>query len=175
MGQDHFVTADALRKTFRGMAATTSIITTEYNSSRFGMVATAVMSLSLEPPVLVIGINRSASIHDPLISRGAFAINVLSMSDYEIARGCSSARGEERFAYGEWLALNTESAGLSDIPYLNSAQSNVFCRNLSVQSTGTHSLITAEVVHILAKEVIYPLVYCDGTYGKFDPLARMVA
>ena len=75
-----------VRLVMRHVGTTVTIITTHDGRQSYGMVATAMMSLSMEPPALAIGINHSASIHKPLLERRAFCVNILSRHDEDISR-----------------------------------------------------------------------------------------
>lgn len=68
----------AFRKAMRGHCANATIVSAEADGQRYGMLATAVMSISLEPPLLAVSINHGASIHDPINATGYFCINILS-------------------------------------------------------------------------------------------------
>jgi flavin reductase (DIM6/NTAB) family NADH-FMN oxidoreductase RutF len=158
---------ESFRTLLRGMASSVTIVSTEWAKTRHGMVATAVMSLSLEPPSLVLAVNRSASIHSPLHERGAFVINVLSRWDEPIARGFSRASGESRFAFGPWTTLRSTNPMSNGLPYLANAQAAVFCQLRESRPAGTHSLLIASVADLMHDQKRAPLVYCDGTYGRF--------
>jgi flavin reductase len=159
--------SEPFRTLLRSMASSVTIVSTESGRTRYGMVATAVMSLSLDPPALVMAVNRSASIHRPLQARGAFAINVLSRWDEPIARGFTHANGEDRFAFGPWTTRRSADAAINGLPYLANAQAVIFCHLLDTHQAGTHSLLTASVVDLASNQERAPLLYCDGTYGSF--------
>src|SRR3546814_18320121 len=68
------------------------------------MAATAADALSMDPPSMIVSVNRSASLHAPLSAGANFCINVLSRQQEEISRACGGKlKGEERFALGKWL------------------------------------------------------------------------
>ncbi|MDB5584561.1 MAG: hypothetical protein JWR80_9737, partial [Bradyrhizobium sp.] len=103
-----------VRRVMRHVGSTVTIITTRDSSQPHGMVATAMMSLTLEPPALAIGINHSASIHKPLLERRAFCVNILSRYDEDISRRFTKLSGAARFLAGNW---RTDEAGpFQDIP-----------------------------------------------------------
>jgi hypothetical protein len=74
------------RKAMRTLASAVSIVSTAYDNRRFGMTATAVCSLSMQPPTLLVCINQSTSLHHPLLSAGRFCINILHADQDELAR-----------------------------------------------------------------------------------------
>ena len=166
--------AEAFRTALRGVGSSVTIISTEIARIRYGMVATAVMSLSVEPPSLVAAVNRSTSIHDRLEERGAFAINILSSWDEPVARGFSQTKGEDRFAFGPWSSRVIPSVGTGELPCLANAQAVIFCRLHEVHRPyGTHSLFMGEVVEVHHTAERSALLYCDGAYGSFTPSSHL--
>ena len=59
------VNSDDFREGMRQLAAGVTIVTTSIGDQRIGLTATAVCSLSAEPPMLLACVNREAGAHDP--------------------------------------------------------------------------------------------------------------
>ena len=90
------------RKAMRTLASAVSIVSTAHDGRRFGMTATAVCSLSMQPPTLLVCVNQSTSLHHPLLSAGRFCINILHADQDELARTFGRKGIEDRFASGNW-------------------------------------------------------------------------
>src|SRR5690606_15060056 len=75
----------AFRSAMRHVAATVYAVTTGHSGGRYGILATAVSSLSFDPPSLLVCINRSASLHAPLASAEIFCVNVLGLGNRDVA------------------------------------------------------------------------------------------
>ena len=151
----------------RGMASTVNLIAVEHAGRRYGMIATAVMSISLEPPSLAVCINRGASIHEPLRLRGAFSVNVLSERQQYLSQHFTHSKGADRFNCGNWSSYEGREVSLSRLPYLGDANA-VFLGRVSKQiAFGTHTLFIAEIDELVQNKIGGPLVYCDGSYGSF--------
>jgi flavin reductase (DIM6/NTAB) family NADH-FMN oxidoreductase RutF len=90
------------RKAMRSLASAVSIVSTAHDDRRFGMTATAVCSLSMQPPTLLVCVNQSTSLHHPLLSAGRFCINILHADQDELARTFGQKGIEDRFANGNW-------------------------------------------------------------------------
>ena len=150
------------KRAMRRLAATVTVISTcDEAGRRHGMTATAVNSVAMDPPTLLICVNHSASIHGPLMLRKRFCVNVLKTEHQELVSAFSGRlTGEERFSVGDWR----DEKG-SAIPYLHDAQSNLFCDVQTVIPVGTHSIIVATVSDVVVAETISPLVYSDGRLG----------
>ncbi|AZD86950.1 4-hydroxyphenylacetate 3-monooxygenase, reductase component [Pseudomonas chlororaphis subsp. aureofaciens] len=143
----------------RRLAKSVTIISTSNGAERFAMAATAVDSLSTEPPSLLICVNKSASSHAALATGSGFCVNILGLEQQELAHLCSGAiKGEARFSSGNWLTSD------DGIPYLGDAQSAILCRQDGHFSYGTHTVFIGRIVCIHTSPSITPLVYLDGHY-----------
>ncbi len=163
------VTAE-FKRAMRRLAATVSIITTaDVNGNRYGMTATAVNSLAMDPPSLLICVNHSASIHGPLIGRGRFCVNVLTTEHEELVADFSGRlKGDARFHADGW---REEASGM---PYLEGAQCNLFCDIESVVPYATHSIVIGRVSAVRVEEGIRPLIFSDGKLGATQSLTGHV-
>lgn len=151
------------RRAMRRMAATVTLLSTVGpDGRRHGMAATAVTSVTMDPPTLLVCINRSASIHDPLTARGAFGVNVLA-TGHEPLVGAFSGKltGEDRFGLGPWTA-----DPLTGLPLLADAQCALVCEVDQVTTVGTHSVVIARVVAARSRDAVSPLVYLDGGFAS---------
>jgi len=159
------VLADDFKTALRGVASSVTIFSTRVGGVRYGMVATAVMSVSMAPASLVIAVNKSASINERIADRGYFAVNVLSERDRQLSVDFANAKGEARFHHGIW---HDRSIGQGEeLPYLVTAQAAIFCQTSHVYSHGTHILYVGEVVEVIKSANVSPLMYCNGQYGAF--------
>lgn len=153
--------ARALRHGLRSLAKAVAVITCTDGDRRFAMAATAVSELSMDPPSMLICVNRATSMFAPLEGGAPFCINILRADQAAISMRCSGPiKGEERFAEGRWTA-----AALG-VPRLEDAQASFVCRNLSHSVFGTHGVFVGEVVEAFSAEPIDPLVYMNGRYTR---------
>jgi len=142
----------------RRYAKSVMVISCQYKSERFAMSATAVSEVSLDPPSMLICINRETQIFSALSQGVSFCINMLQSQQEDIARNCGGGlQGEARFSVGDWQVKD-------EVPFLNGAQVNFFCENKGGQSVGTHDVFIGEVRSVSILNVIDPLLYVDGLY-----------
>lgn len=147
------------RTAMRRLAATVSIVTAP---PRVGMAATSVTSLTLDPPALLVCVNRSASLYPHVSRAGApFCVNMLAGThgDLSMAFG-GGASQEERFALGDW---REDGWGA---PFLADAQSNLFCVVDALLDYGTHTIVVGRVEAVRLHGEVDPLIYGDGRYGR---------
>jgi len=153
---------EELRQNFRGamrrLPSGVGIIATNDGQRWYGMTATAISSVSMDPPSLMVGINRTASIHDPLQESGVFSVSILRRDHAEIGQAFATLPSAERFTVGEW------ELGELGCPRLVGAQAVIMCRIGTVVPYGTHSLVIGEVIETLVDQAVDPLVFVDGTF-----------
>ncbi len=148
---------DTFRSAMRHVAATVYAVTTGRVGERHGILATAVSSLSFEPPSLLVCVNRAASLHEPLACAETFCVNVLGLGNRQIAEVFEQARGEDRFAVGEWREVRA-------VPVLANAQSYFICRTAHRHEFGTHTIFIGELIEARHREDAAPLTYYDRHY-----------
>ena len=124
---------------------------------RHAMTVSSVFSVSLEPMSMAVSVNQSASLHDLLKVDSKFSLNLLTANQVDIAEICSgSEEGQIRFNHPDW--------NLEEVPYLRSAQSNLFCTCRKIVPLYSHSLVIGEVDDLFHSGKMNPLIYQDGKY-----------
>ena len=153
-----------LRKGFRDamrrLATTVTIVSATSDDGPSGMTATAVTSLSADPPAILVCVNRSASIHAKLQLGNRFCVSLLGTDHRDLPSvfgGDIDPR--KRFDYGSW------SISRHGIPFLADAQSNIFCTVDALFDYATHSIVIGKVDAVrMPGEDIRPLIFGDGRF-----------
>ncbi|WGS54034.1 flavin reductase family protein [Paraburkholderia sp. D15] len=165
----HPLRADMLLA-MRRLARSVAVISCSDGERRYSMSATAVDSLSTEPPSLLICVNRNSSIFPPLDKGAAFGVNVLSAQHQHIAIDCSGRlKGEDRFSTGDW------QRSAQGVPFLLDAQASLICEQDGRFDYGTHAIFIGRVEQVLISGEVDPLVYVDGAYTTATPPVRCAA
>lgn len=163
------------RKGFRTvlshLAAGVVIVTTrDSEGAPQGMTATAVCSVSLEPPLVMACLDHDAATHAAVAETGVFALNLLSASEEELARRFAT-QSREKFA---GLPLSSSETGA---PVLEGVLAYCDCAVVRSVPAGDHTIFIGRVV---AAEVgadpegdhpAGPLLYYLGRYGAIDAAA----
>jgi flavin reductase (DIM6/NTAB) family NADH-FMN oxidoreductase RutF len=146
------------RLAMRRVASTVNVISICVDGQPMGITATAVSSISMDPPSLLVCINRTASVHAPMGDMSHFRVNVLHR-DQEAIAAMFADRDQHalRFLSG-W---DVESAGA---PRLVDAQASILCRRTHAHEYGTHSIFIGVVEEAHARDGVDPLLYLDGRY-----------
>jgi flavin reductase (DIM6/NTAB) family NADH-FMN oxidoreductase RutF len=158
-----FTTADF--KAVMGRFATgVTVVTTALGSQRAGITVNAFCSVSLDPPLVLVCIERTAHIHDLLIEAGVFAVNLLAEGQDEVARcfAVSSDRRNTEFCGCETGSVQTGAPVLRDaLGYLDCVITDVF-------PGGDHSIVVGRVEALGAADR-KPLVYYRRQYTNLIP------
>jgi flavin reductase (DIM6/NTAB) family NADH-FMN oxidoreductase RutF len=149
----------AFKGAMRRLAATVTIVTGGQPGHHGGFAATAVCSVSADPPALLVCVNRSASLHASLTMGSLFCVNLLHGAHTELSQVFGGkVVPEERFKFGDW------DHDADNIPYLLDAQANVFCAVDALMPYGTHTIVVGKVRHVRLHGEIAPLIYSDGRF-----------
>jgi len=157
------VATEQFKRGMRRLAAGVTIITTLHDGERNGLTATAVTSLTIDPPQLLVCVNRSAAAHD-LIRKGAtLCVNVLAQEHRALAArfaGVDGVHGPERFLEGDWSVLKTGA------PVLVDAIAAFDCVVTETVDVATHTIFIGRAVDVRAREDGAALVYEAGSFGS---------
>ncbi len=156
--------ATQTKAALRRLAKSVAIITTHWEGRRYAMAATALEGLSLDPPSMLLCLDRKASLAAPLAAGAPFAINLLGGGQEEISARCGAPwQGEERFALGRWE--NVEGIP----PILLDAQASFQCIPAASLEFGTHRIVVGTIEAVRISGEVDPLIYVDGQYRQLPP------
>jgi flavin reductase len=158
-------TVDPLRfrEAMSRVGAAVHIVSTDGPAGLSGITASAVTSITVEPPMMVFCINKRSRCAARVIENGVFCINTLGRAHQELSdifAGRTGHRLDERFATTEWKVLATGA------PALASALVAFDCRLVEAKEVGTHLMMigTVEAVEIAAKAEA--LMYAHREYWQ---------
>lgn len=159
------VSSADFRGAMRHLTGGVSIITAGRGRDITGMTVTSVTSLSIEPPTLLVSINRDASSF-PLIKRhGAFGVNILNADQLDIAErfaGKGGFKGADRFAGGQWVTA------VSGVPLLVGALSVFDCEVEEILERHSHGIVIGRVRDVRNSNRNAALAYWHGQYVAVD-------
>jgi flavin reductase (DIM6/NTAB) family NADH-FMN oxidoreductase RutF len=165
------VDAKAFRRGMRQLSAAVTVVTTGADTSRrAGLTATAICSVSAEPPQLLVCVNRRGEAHARIREWRNFCVNVLCHGQVDIARRFAGMEGAQvdRFTDGEWSTLATGA------PVLAGCIANFDCELRQEVEAGTHSVFIGEVVALSVNRGRHPLAYVDGQFLPIQTVLRQV-
>jgi flavin reductase (DIM6/NTAB) family NADH-FMN oxidoreductase RutF len=145
----------------RLLAGAVNIITSAHGGRRYGMTATAVCSVSADPPTVLACINKLATTYGVVAKSKVFCVNVLRAEDSELSGTFSGATsGEGRFKSRDWTRLATGA------PVLIDSLVSFDCRVVKKVMHGTHGIFFGQVEQVLVGKQGKPLLYSEGQYAK---------
>jgi flavin reductase (DIM6/NTAB) family NADH-FMN oxidoreductase RutF len=149
------------RGAMRQLTGGVSVITTGRGKDISGMTVTSVSSLSVNPPSLIVSINRSASSW-PLLKRyGFFGVNILTSDQIDVAErfaGKDGLKGAERFAGAAWT---TRASGM---PLLVGALAAIDCEVEEIVERHSHAIVIGRVLDLQLSTRTAALAYWQGQY-----------
>ncbi|MBU3672411.1 MAG: flavin reductase family protein [Sinobacteraceae bacterium] len=154
------VTETAYRDAISRFMSGVTVITTAHGGELQGITATAVSSVTLQPPTLLVCLNRQSATCRALIDSGLFAVNVLQSGQQELAQRFATKQ-PDKFA---GIAMTTGSLGM---PLLDGALAHLECRVSAQNDVGTHRIFFGEVVSVGVAEGT-PLGYFRGKFATLE-------
>ncbi|QKW11026.1 flavin reductase [Streptomyces sp. NA04227] len=130
-----------------------------------GMTATAFLSVSLDPPLVLVSLREGSRMDDLLAEQPLWAVSVLSESQRHIAgRFAMKGRVSDRLLFEDIPWVRGEVSGA---PLIGGALSTVECRTEQRVVAGDHTLVVGRVLSAsVPSEGGGPLTYFKGRYRQ---------
>jgi flavin reductase (DIM6/NTAB) family NADH-FMN oxidoreductase RutF len=148
--------AEEFRHVIGHFASGVAVVTASDGRADFGTTVSSLCSLSVEPPRLIVCMNRSSSTGRILAPGSWFALNVLADDQHDLAR-LFATKAEDKFRDVP------VSRGPQGTPVLDGAHAVLECRVVSETDGGTHAVLIGEVEHSTTTPTA-PLVYHRGAF-----------
>lgn len=147
----------ALRNAFGAFATGVTVITTRQpDGTPRGFTANSFTSVSLDPPLLLVCLAKSAHSADVFATAPHFAVNILA-EDQKAVSGLFASRAADKFQQCDW------SPGRADVPVLAGALAQFTCARHRLVDAGDHLVLIGRVEDFSAREG-QPLGYFRGNY-----------
>ena len=148
------------RNVMRHQAGAVTIIAVGSPGNRTGLTATAMCSLSDQPPSVLICVNKNASAHAPIRDARCFSVNLLANAQHDLAKRFSTKKveGEARFDAHDWEILTTGA------PILKNTIASLDCELITEHTVDTHSIFIGRVQDGRFSEAAEPLLYFRGDF-----------
>lgn len=160
--ESHDKVIDSLRLALRRVASTVYVVAVKSEGAFFATTATAVTSVSFDPPTVLVCINRSSAIGAAIEKGEVFSLNILKADQANESQACAGGASHD-----ERQALFSPCEGEYGAAVLRDAQASLICRRSTTLHCGTHTIVFGEVVDAIHDADVNPLVYLNGKYGSF--------
>jgi flavin reductase (DIM6/NTAB) family NADH-FMN oxidoreductase RutF len=148
--------ARAFRNALGRFATGVTVITTVVDGKIHGMTASAFMSVSLDPPLVVVSVDRRANLHSLLVEGSRYGVSILN---------------EDQQAYSQHFAgfgaegFTPEFVWTAELPLIKDALAFIVAHVVDAHPAGDHTLFIGQVEHLEWRDGD-PLLYFGGRYGE---------
>ena len=162
---DREVSPVDFRGAMRHLAGGVSVITVGRGKDITGMTVTSVSSFSVDPPTLIVSINREVLVLAAAQASRFFGVNILTADQLDIAErfaGKDGLKGADRFAGAQWTTR------VSGVPLLVGALSAIDCEVEDIIERHSHAIVIGRVLDIQTSPRTAALAYWQGRYVTID-------
>ena len=145
------------RKVMGQFATGVTIVTTRVGDRIHGMAANSFVSVSLDPPLVLVSIAKKAKMHEYLKASGTYGISILHEGQQELC---------QHFAGRPIEGLTVAFEDIDGIPVIKDALAHITAEIVDAHEAGDHTLFIGRVRYIDYKEGLHPLLFCQGRYGQ---------
>ncbi len=158
--------SNAYKAVARAWAATVNVVTAKHKDTGAtdGFTATAFLTVSINPPIVLVSVTNSSSAAEILSNASGFVVNVLAQGQEELANGFAKPQTERAVLLHD---LENDEAG---VPMLAGTMGGFSCTVRQLVPAGDHTLVLGDVVAIhhghVATDNFDSLVYHNRAYKK---------
>lgn len=166
----HGKDADAYRRLARRWVGSVTVITTqppatESGSGFDGVTATAFLTISIDPPIVLVSIDRKTRAASTLTAASGFVINLLAQSQEELSRRFSGPQSERALIPWHRISSQRDARG---IPVLNATVGAFSADVRQMIDAGDHAIVLGDVKQIWLGPQDKPLLYGDRAYARLE-------
>lgn len=142
------------RDAMSGLASAVHVVTARRGDERVGRTATSVLSLSAQPPAILVSIDIVSRLADLIARTGGFSLAMLASEQRLVGNAfAGKVAAEHRFGVGEW------DEWPSGQPRLRGAATNLDCEVIGAMETGTHVLFAGAIIEAETDAALNPLIW----------------
>lgn len=156
--------AGALKAAMRQMPSPVALVSASdpTTGENAGLAVTAFLPVSMDPPSMLVCVNRSASAFPLLQGVDRYCINVLEASQGDrLSPFADSRRRDERFVGDDWRSRH-------GVIYLSGSPASIFCKKVSMVDFGTHSIVLGQVIDVALEACGHPALWHGGRMIALD-------
>jgi len=147
-------------------ASGVTVVTTKHGDTPIGITASSFTSLSLNPPLVLVSLDKKLFTHNVIAESGVFAVNVLSARQWELGMRFAGLKPEikDRFA-----GLTTKLATTGS-PIFPDSLAWVDCKVWNMYDGGDHTIFVGEVKDLSVSDADMPLLYHNRLWRRSEAL-----
>lgn len=144
------------RNTLGRFATGVTVVTTQHEGQIHGITVNAFMSVSLDPPLVLVSIDKKAKAHETLAETSHYGVSLLQAEQEVLSN---------HFAGWSVDGLEIPYSFVNNFPLIDGAVGNLICRIVNRVDAGDHTLQIGEVEYLNWQDDA-PLLYYAGKYGR---------
>lgn len=157
------VNPEEFRAALSKFASGVTVVTTkDVEDKPYGITVSAFCSVSLEPPLILVCIEKTTGSHDALEESGVFVVNVLSENQMDYSNQFAS-QIEDKF---NGIELDE---GIEGVPVLKDTLATLECKLTETCEGGDHTIFIGQIEKATIKQG-KPLIYFHGNYRSVEDL-----
>ncbi len=147
------------RKALGHFSSGVTVITTAIHGIVHGMTANAFCSVSLNPPLVLISVDKKAAMHELLTQSGFYGVSVLAQNQEAYSRHFAGQPQENLPILFTWH---------KDCPLLEGTLAQLVCRVTNTYPAGDHTLYIGQVEYLSYSDEHLPLLFYSGKYKSLE-------
>jgi flavin reductase (DIM6/NTAB) family NADH-FMN oxidoreductase RutF len=147
---------DVLKQVHRRFVTGVTVVTTLADGAPKGLAVNAFSSISLEPPLILVCVQRTSSTYEHLFSATHLAVNILSTQQTGVVSTFASKR-TDKFAEVDWRA------GPYGSPLINGSSAIMEAEIRERLQASTHTIFIGRVRHAEVGD-LDPMIYSAGAF-----------
>jgi flavin reductase (DIM6/NTAB) family NADH-FMN oxidoreductase RutF len=152
---------DDLRKVMRSWTSGVTVVTARHGDQQHGMTVSSFTSIDLEPPRVLVSLERSCRTHELASLSGHFGITILSAGQKDISDRFAGRMPELDNNRFEGLAVMTLKSGS---PFIAGGLACLDCAIIHSYGSGSNTLLIGDVIAASSSGEGDPLLYFDRDY-----------
>lgn len=154
------VTPQAFKQTLGRFASGVTVVTMQHDGEVRGITVSAFLSVSLEPPLVLVSIDKKAHSHERMIEVEHYGVSILSEDQQNLSNHFAGRAPDVVPTFEE----------LGGFPVLENALAQLLCKTVQKVDAGDHTLFIGQIEQLKWQENAKPLVYFHGGYQKVEKL-----
>jgi flavin reductase (DIM6/NTAB) family NADH-FMN oxidoreductase RutF len=155
------ISHEDLRHVMRSWTSGVTVVAARYEDQLQGMTVSSFTSISLDPPRVIVSLERSTRTCESAVQSGHFGVTILSSDQDEISDRFAGRMPEMDNKRFEGLAVETMKSGS---PFIVGGIAYLDCRIVDTHDIGANTLLIGEVIAACTTEEDKPLVYFNQDY-----------
>jgi flavin reductase (DIM6/NTAB) family NADH-FMN oxidoreductase RutF len=162
------VNPDSFRQALGRFATGVTVVTSRYKNEVHGTTMNAFCSVSLNPPLALVSVNKVADSHDLIDSGGVFAVNILAENQEQLSVTLSQ-KGTTELDAAHRLEGVKYTISKTGAPILYGIHAFLDCKVINTINAGDHTIYIGQIEDTGWEANTLPLLYHRGKYGRIKP------